>query len=397
MPTRAAAAQQAPCMAMPAKRRALVVLPTLNEARHIEAVLRSLQEQPPDGWALRFVVCDGGSHDGTQAIVQRLAQAVDRTGDDKGQSQPSRAALQPAIELHLLHNPKRIQSAAVNLAVRRWGADCEVLLRCDAHAAYPPRFIARLLHRLDSTKADAVVVPMDSVPDPQASAGHCVQRAVAWVSDTVVGSGGSAHRGGQRSGFVDHGHHAAFRMASFRRAGGYDESFTHNEDAELDCRQRALGSRIYLDADIRLQYRPRTTFQALARQYFGYGRGRSRTVRRHPGSWRLRQAAVPLNLVLCGLGLLSALAVAVGAPAWVGLPAAWPLLYAVALMFTSAGVAWRRRSLCGLWAGPAAGVMHLAWAAGFGVGWLRMREMAWQPPTHSAEQPAVGIAAEARH
>src|SRR5206468_2430242 len=146
----------------------------------------------------------------------------------------------------------------------------------------------------------------------------CLQRAIAWVSNSPIGTGGAAHRGGRRSGFVDHGHHAAFRMAAFRRVGGYDESFTHNEDAELDCRQLALGGRVYLDADIRIGYRPRQTLAALARQYYRYGAGRARTAQRHPGSLRLRQLAVPVHV--------AASLLAVAASAWWPVGLLWPAL-----------------------------------------------------------------------
>ena len=206
---------------------------------------------------------------------------------------------------------------------------------------------------------------MDSVGD------GCFQRAVAWVSDTPVGSGGAAHRGGRRSGFVDHGHHAAFRLDTFRRAGGYDDSFTHNEDAEFDCRQRALGARVWLDAGIRLAYHPRATPRALALQYFRYGAGRSRTLRRHPGSLRARQLAVPLHVGLCLLALLIA--------PWWPWALAWPALYALLLGATSLLLAAKHRSLCGLAAGPAAALMHGAWAAGFLWGWASVRERRWSP------------------
>lgn len=321
----------------------LVVIPTLNEAQGIEAVIASLACALPDDRQVRFVVADGGSTDGTVERVRALQ------------------ATRPW--LILLDNPRRIQSAAVNLAVRRHGGQAEVLVRCDAHARYPHGFIASLLQALAQSEADAVVVPMDS------QGTGCFQRAVAWVSDSRVGSGGSAHRGGRRSGFVDHGHHAAFRMASFLRAGGYDESFTHNEDAELDCRQRRFGSRLYLDAGIRLGYAPRATPGGLARQYFAYGRGRSRTVRRHPGSMRLRQLALPVHLLLLVASLLLAL--------WSPWALLWPLVYAAVLAATSVAIAWRQRSVCGLLAGPAAAIMHTTWAAGFLSGMALTRETPW--------------------
>jgi succinoglycan biosynthesis protein ExoA len=325
--------------------RVLVVIPTLNEAPGIEEVICSLSEAWPRDAVVSLVVVDGGSSDGTVEVVRRLA------------------ATRPW--LGLLHNPARIQSAGVNLAARVAGRDADVLIRCDAHAAYPPGFICRVLETLDRTAADAVVVAMDCM----AAGRSCLQRAVGWVSDTLLGSGGSAHRAGRRSGFVDHGHHAAFRMASFLACGGYDESFTHNEDAELDCRQRLRGGRIYLDAEIRIGYYPRARLTALERQYFLYGHGRSRTARRHPRSIRGRQLAVPLHFAASLVALLLA-------PMWPAL-LAWPLLYVLALALASVQAAWRHRSACGLLSGPAAGVMHLAWAAGFLAGLIGHREPAW--------------------
>ena len=324
-------------------RNVLIVIPVLNEASHIETVVRnlardSLQEDRT------IVVADGGSTDGTPDIVRQLAKEI---GD-----------------VHLLRNPQRLQSAGVNLAVQVYGAAAQVLVRCDAHCEYPTDYVARLIKTLDERQADSVVVPMDSRGD------GCLQKAVAWVSDTKVGSGGSAHRGGKQSGFVDHGHHAAMTIDAFRRAGGYDETFAHNEDAEFDCRLRAHGGRIFLDSDIRLSYRPRSSFLNLAKQYFNYGRGRSRTVRRHPGSLRLRQFLVPTHVALT----LGAIVLSPAAPLLLTLPAAYLAILALAAMM----IAVKRRSICGLLALPAAVVMHFAWALGFFWGILSIRQTTWQ-------------------
>ena len=329
MPIEPTPAPRAPARA--ANSRVLVVVPTLNERDHLEAVLRSLLAERADFRAFQLAVVDGGSTDGTQDIARRWAR------------------VHP--EIRVLDNPQRLQSAAVNLAARRLGAQADVLIRCDAHASYPSRYCHLLIESLQRNDADAVVVPMDS------SGEGAIQRAVAMASNSPIGTGGSAHRGGRQSGFVDHGHHAAFRMAAFARAGGYDETFSHNEDAELDCRQRKLGSRIYLDAQIRIGYRPRSTFRGLWSQYFKYGSGRARTVRRHPGSLRLRQLAVPLNLLL--------LLVALGASPWFPVALAWPAVYLGVLAGVSVGLAVRSGSVAALLAGPAAVVMHTAWGCGF--------------------------------
>lgn len=323
-------------------KRVLCVIPALNEAEHIEAVLSQLLSDTR-GLALRVVVADGGSTDDTCRVVQGFAQR------------------QPNVLL--IHNPARIQSSAVNSAVRRYGRDADVLIRADAHAVYPEGYCRKLVDTLERVGADAVVVPMDSLGETP------FQRAVAWVSDSPIGSGGSAHRGGKRSGFVDHGHHAAFRMRTFRAAGGYDDSFTHNEDAELDCRQRALGARIYLDSEIRVGYRPRKGIAPLFWQYFKYGAGRSRTVRRHPSSLRLRQLAVPGHLLL---SLTAPLLLP-----WTALGLLWPATYLAVLAAFSLVLSLRHRAPCALWCGVAALIMHSAWALGFFIGFRRHRERVW--------------------
>ena len=335
--------------------RVLAVIPTLNEARTIARVLEELHQDLPASADVLFVVCDGGSTDGTGQVVRELVGRY------------------PFVTL--LHNPKGLQSAAVNLAAAQRHTQADVLVRCDAHAHYPPGFIRQLLASLKAHGSDAVVVPMESI------GGSCLQSAVAWTSDSLIGSGGSAHRGGQRSGFVDHGHHAAFRMASFLRAGGYDETFSHNEDAEFDCRQRSLGSRIFLDAGIRITYIPRGTWAGLWRQYFQYGRGRSRTIRRHPGSARLRQLAVPLHLAACAATLALA--------PWFLWGLVWPAAYAAALAMAAISQSVRHRSPCGLLCGPTAAVMHTAWACGFFVGLATLRERPWRADTAQALRPAA--------
>jgi len=314
----------------------------LNESLHIQQVLATLLADR-DALDLSIVVVDGGSDDGTQALVEQMSRQH--------------------REVRLMHNPRRIQSSGINLAVRRYGREADVLIRCDAHAIYPEGYCRRLVETLERTGADSVVVPMDSFGKAP------FQKAVAWVSNSPVGTGGSAHRGGHRSGFVDHGHHAAFRMQMFRACGGYDDSFTHNEDAELDCRQRALGARIYLDSEIRLGYHPRDELSSLFSQYFKYGAGRSRTVRRHPTSLRLRQLAVPGHLVLSVIALLTL--------PWSPWLLIWPAVYLSVLGGFAVLLCARHRDFCALWSSVAALVMHTAWALGFFVGLINHRERVW--------------------
>lgn len=331
-------------------REVLIVVPALNEARSIEACLRSLLQGDPRLAEADVVVADGGSRDRTRAIVTGLSALFPR--------------------LSLIRNPERLQSAGINRAVREVARPHHrILVRADAHALYPPGYAMRVADLVSEMGTASVVVPMDS------RGSGCFQRAAAWIVDTPLGSGGSAHRGGQRSGEVDHGHHAGMDLGWFRQVGGYDPSFSHNEDAELDHRLRAEGGRIWLAADLRLDYHMRATPRALARQYWNYGRGRARTVRKHGLRPRLRQIAPAVNLVLLALGALMMLAgLVAGSGAIFAIGAIWPLLYLFVLVAGSLWMALRHRSPCGLLAGLALAAMHLPWGAGFLTGLLRRHD-----------------------
>ena len=310
----------------------LVVVPTLNEEAYIDTCLASLIGNDPRMPAVRIVVADGGSTDRTREIVA--------------------GSQSDWPNLLLIDNPARLQSAAVNRAVADAAApEHRILVRCDAHSLYPPGFVLDVAECLVARGAASLTVPMD------AEGTGCFQRAVALVTDTPLGSGGSAHRGGQHSGWVDHGHHAGFDLAWFRRLGGYDETFSHNEDAEYDRRLVAAGGLIWLEANLRIGIAPRATPMALARQYWRYGRGRARTVLKHRMRPRLRQM-IPVAHVL-------ALSVSLALAPFHGAALAYPLAYGALLAATSLWAAWRMASPCGLWGGPVLALMHTAWGSGF--------------------------------
>ena len=314
----------------------LAVIPCLNEAAHIEAVARHILAEA-DRIPLRLVIADGGSTDGTRKFARDLAAADNR--------------------VFFLQNVKRIQSSAVNLAVQRFGAGREFLIRVDAHAGYPPRYCETLLREQAVTGADSVVVSMTAKGETW------FQRAAAAAQNSLLGNGGSAHRRAGEGRFVDHGHHALMRLAAFQSVRGYDKSFTHNEDAELDVRLRAAGFRIWLSGMPPVTYFPRATPRALFRQYLNYGQGRARTLFKHKSRPKLRQS-LPLAVApALLLALLSPLHPVFAAPAaaWASVCAAYGIWLGI-----------RQKDVCAGFSGFAAMIMHLGWSAGFLAGALKL-------------------------
>ncbi|MEL7012489.1 MAG: glycosyltransferase family 2 protein [Pseudomonadota bacterium] len=308
----------------------LVAIPTLNEEKHIRATLMAVAGDPSA--PVKVVVADGGSTDKTRDIVTEMA------------------AGHPNI--HLIDNPDRLQSVAINRVVQHAAEPHHtILVRVDAHSVYPAGYVMDVAQSLVNRGAQGLATVMDSIGD------SCFQRGAAWAMDSKLGSGGSGHRGGTRSGWVDHGHHAGFDLEMFRNVGGYDTSFVANEDAELDHRIGDAGGRIWLDATIRLGYIMRPSLRSLAVQYWGYGTGRAQNLLKHRMRPRLRQLIPPV-MFLCNLG---ALGLALFVPGALLVPLAYLALLGAVTLKTLL----EKRSLCALWVGPALFAMHMVWSAGF--------------------------------
>ena len=307
----------------------LIVIPCLNEAQYIATILNQLCRTIRRIGG-RVVVVDGGSSDGTLDIVQRFVAADDR--------------------ISLLHNPERIQSAAINLAIADDADRATYLIRMDAHCAYPDDFCDVLMQQAKSVHADSIVVSMI------AQGTKSLQRINAATQNEAIGNGGSAHRKFPSGAYVDHGHHALIKIAAFRAVGGYDPKFTHNEDAELDYRLRRAGHRIWLTSSTVITYFPRSSLRAVARQYFHYGAGRASNLLKHRLAPRLRQAKVMMVAPAILLALLSSVH-------WVfAIPA---LVWAAYCLQAGIRLAWAQQdpalTLCGVFAMT----MHLSWSIGF--------------------------------
>ena len=303
----------------------LAVLPCLNEEPYLEPLVQRLVKNCAS-LPLQIVIADGGSTDRTPEIAQRLA------------------AQYPNVSY--LHNPKRLQSAAVNLAVATHGKDAQILLRLDVHADYPDTYCQTLVAEQQTTGAASVVVSMNTIGKTP------FQSAVAAAQNSKLGNGGSAHRNNTTGMWVDHGHHALMRVDAFRAVGGYDESFSHNEDAELDIRLAKAGYKIWLTGKTSLTYYPRSAPLPLFRQYFNFGQGRVRTIIKHRIIPKLRQmvpAAVAPAAVLALLAPFYPLA-ALPLLAWMGICIGYGATLGQPM------------------AGPAAMIMHFGWSLGFWTG-----------------------------
>jgi len=317
----------------------LIIIPCLNEETYIKALTEKLIVDN-----VKIIIADGGSTDKTPIIAKELETQHDN--------------------VFYLHNPKRIQSAAVNLAVKEHGGASEYFIRIDAHADYPSDFCETLLKEAKDQKADSVVVSMNTVGK------EGFQKAIAAAQNSKLGNGGSAHRNAENEGkWVDHGHHALMRISAFEDVEGYDESFSHNEDAELDMRLTKSGYKIWLTGKTDMIYYPRSKPIPLFKQYFKFGEGRLKTILKHRAKPHLRQM-IPVGVApAVGLYLLSP---------FFGL-FAWPaLIWAIICLAYGIKLAIDDKDKTIALSGFAIMIMHLAWSLGFWKGlidnWKQAKE-----------------------
>ena len=286
-----------------------VVIPCLDEELYIEAAVRGAMEQHYPASRLEVLVCDGGSTDGTRAIVARLA------------------ALDPRVVL--VDNPGRFPSAGLNQGIRR--ARGGVIVRMDAHAEYAPDYVAVAVDTLRRTGAAAA----GGAARARARSGF--QHALTAALDSPLGVGGSAYRDASREGFVESVWGGACRREVFEQVGLFDAGARANEDAELNQRIIEAGGKVYLSRDLVSYYYPRASLRELVSQYFVYGQGRARTLigRRRLLSPRpmIPFAALTIFAALCLVALVF--------PATWPIPAVAAMLYATLLLAESVRVAHR--------------------------------------------------------
>jgi len=136
----------------------LVAIPALNEAAHIKACLRSLLTGDPSLAEVDMVVADGGSHDETRAIVSALSEQH--------------------ANITLIDNPGRIQSAGVNAVVAGAKPPHKILVRCDAHAIYPPGYVLDVARQLIDRDVQGLATTLDAKG----------QTCAMWITAIMPGS-----------------------------------------------------------------------------------------------------------------------------------------------------------------------------------------------------------------
>ncbi|HVT20530.1 MAG TPA: glycosyltransferase family 2 protein [Mycobacteriales bacterium] len=305
-----------------------VVMPVLNEERHLRAAVQAILDQDYPG-EVEVVLALGPSRDRTDEVAAGLA------ADARVRTVPSPTGRTPN---------------ALNLAIA--ASRHPIVARVDGHSVLPPGYLRSAVELLDRTGADNVggLMSARGVTD--------FEQAVAHAMTSKIGVGNAPFHVGGTEGPADTVYLGVFRRTALERVGGYDEDFVRAQDWEMNFRIRDSGGLVWFSPTLSVSYRPRGSLRALASQYFHYGRGRRHVVRTHKGSVNLRYLAPPTAL----LGVVAGIVLSTFVSLWgLTLPLGYLALVIGGAVVTGRGLPARARLI-----EPVVLVtMHMSWAAGF--------------------------------
>ena len=275
--------------------RISVITTVLNEAASLPRLLDSLaaQTRSPD----EVIVCDGGSTDGTLALLEAERR----------------------LPLQVIRRPGANISQGRNAAIAK--ATGEIIAVTDAGVRLSPQWLEHLVAPFADASVQAVAGFFR--PDPQTVFETAMGATVLPELREIV-----------PTEFLPSSRSVAFRKSAWAAVGGYPEWLDYCEDLIFDFRLRERFGPFVFEPEALVHFRPRSSLRAFFRQYYCYARGDGKA-----DLWRRRHAIRYLTYLVAVPGIALA--------GWLVRPAFW-LLYLIAVpgMFWTP---WRR--LARLWGG----------------------------------------------
>jgi succinoglycan biosynthesis protein ExoA len=299
------------------------VMPVRNEEKYLADAVDAVFEQNPAG-GMELVIAIGPSEDATAEVANRLR-------------------VKHGQKLKIVENPTGGTAAGLNLAIAE--SKYPVVIRVDAHSELSAGYAETAVEVLSITGAANVGGMMVAAGESE------FQKAVAFGYNNRIGLGGGAFHVGGKAGAVETVYLGCFQRSWLEKVGGFDPKWVRGQDWELNKRIRAAGGTVWFDPRLKVTYRPRSSWQALAKQFFQTGFWRGALTRQHPRSSSARYWLPPL-LVVASL---------------FGLPFS---LYLLVIAFAAMNAA-SLQPATRLWLMIVLPTMHFAWGLGFWWGLAR--------------------------
>ena len=224
-----------------------ICIVALNEEKYLPNLLTNVEQQEYPHYLIEVVLVDGGSSDKTKQIMMEFAS------QDNG-----------FYNTQVLDNPKRIQAAGWNVAIKH--ATGDVIARIDAHTMLPAEF-SRLVMRDISQGEDVVGGIRPCIIENNTA----WSRTLLAVENALFGSSINVSRRSGKKRNVKTMFHASYRREVFEKVGLFNEKLLRTEDNEMHYRIREKGFKLFFDPEIVSYQYARNSLLRMIKQKYGNG------------------------------------------------------------------------------------------------------------------------------
>lgn len=309
-----------------------------NEESYIEDCIHSILSQNYPSRNLEVIIVDGQSTDNSREIVEKIIVGRDN--------------------FSLVHNPKRIQSAAWNRGIDICKG--EIISIVSGHTFLAPDYVSKAIETLQGTGADMVGGTVRSISTTK------VGEAIALAMSHPFGVGDARFRYTEMEEETDTVFMGFCHRSVYEEIGKYDEELIRNQDDEFSFRLTKSGGRILCDPKIKSHYYSRSTVSSLWKQYYQYGYWKVRVLQKHPRQMRSRQFIPPLFVLSLFTSIIFAII-----PILRSLSLVPSLIYFLANLTASAWISYRKGWRYFILLPIVFAILHISYGLGFLVGLVR--------------------------
>ena len=228
-----------------------IIIPTLNEQDYIADCINSLLIGLKNFHDYEMIIVDGESNDDTVNIVNKFCKVNEK--------------------IKLINNPKKTAPSALNLGLQF--SKSEIIIRCDAHAYYPPEYIKNNVDLMN--KSDEKTMNVGGIVVTKSKKDNIISQSIATTLSSPFGVGNSQFRIGMgkekkilQTDTVPFG---CFRRKIFEIIGYFNEDEPGNEDLEFNNRIKEAGYKIVISNSIYSYYHPRSDLKSFLKQTINNG------------------------------------------------------------------------------------------------------------------------------
>lgn len=218
-----------------------------NEESFLPNLLNDMMLQKYPHELIEIVLIDSGSTDSTKSIMEKFKESKN-----------------DFYSIQILDNPKKIQAAGWNVAIRNFTGD--VLARIDAHTKVTPEYSEQVMMNIKNGEMVVGGIRPCVIENTTPWSDTLLQ-----VENSLFGSSINSSRRGQKKRYVKTMFHAAYKREVFDKVGLFNEKLLRTEDNEFHYRIRKAGYNLYYDPNIVSYQYSRNNFKKMIKQKYENG------------------------------------------------------------------------------------------------------------------------------